>query len=278
MAIILSMLKIITLILFAYSFINADNHKKIEAFYDVSYGIFGTLGIAKASIDIKDNIYTIKVIAKATGIAKFFSNGKEETYTSSGIVKNNIFIPNTYIKTSKTNSKNLKKIYTFDYMKNKVVVEKTQNKLVIIKAKYDGTSESRKKKDKKWVKSHCIEDLEYFSNNDLLSLFFNIKQFVPSFNKGTKHSLNAVGANNKNGLINIIVPSGKKYKNLEKNLNIKSDDKFIAQINQDIFSSKKGELFISLNNYGISNKAVLKDVLFFGDIVGVMTDFKIKDI
>ena len=105
------MIKIFTLLIFIISLVNANNHKQIEASYDVSYGILGKLGIAKASIDIDHDTYTIKVIAKATGMAKFFSNGKVETYTSTGLVKDNTFIPKTYTKTSKTNNKNLKKQY-----------------------------------------------------------------------------------------------------------------------------------------------------------------------
>jgi len=271
------MIKILTLILFVFSFLNADNHKKIEASYDVSYGIFGKLGVANAAIDVQGNAYKIKVTAKATGFAKILSNGKEETYTSTGIINGDTFIPKTYTKFSKTNHKNSKKQYTFDYKNNKVIVEKTFNELVTDTNEFDDTEYLSSQKER-WVSKSSTKDLDYFASNDLLSLFFNIKQAIPNFNKGNNYALKAVGANKDNGLINIVIPSGNQYASLEKDLNTNSSEKFIAQINQKIFSSNKGELLISLNEHGVCDKAVLKDVVMFGDVIGKMTKFRIKDI
>ena len=268
------MIKYLTLLLFTFVFLNANNYKKIDVSYDVSYGILGKLGTAHASVDIQNNTYTIEVVAKATGMARILSKGREEIYTSSGTIKGSTFIPLVYTKISKNNSKNIKKVYTFDYENSKVVINKTNLRLksTLIQS-ITGTKEKNK-----WVKTQSVQDLKYFAPNDLLSLFFNIKKAIPNFDKGSHYDIKAVGANKENGIINIIIPEGKKYKDLDKSLNIKSSEKFIAQINQKIFSSKKGELFISLNQHGICDKAVLKDVVMFGDIVGEMTDFKIKEI
>ena len=272
------MKKIIALIILTFGILNASNHKNIDVSYDVSYGIFGKLGIAKASINFNENTYFIKVNAKATGMAKFLSNGKEEIYTSTGTIEGNTFIPKTYTKFSKNNSKKVKKIYTFDYENNNVTVEKIRNKLTTVTKNHTFGGKIESTTQTKWVEERSNDKLKYFAPNDLLSLFFNIKQAIPNFNKGNNYRLKAVGANKNNGYINIIIPNGKKYKTLEEDLGIKSSEKFIAQINQKIFSSKKGELYISLNKHGICDKAVLKDVVMFGDIVGKMTNFKIKDI
>ena len=43
-------------------------------------------------------------------------------------------------------------------------------------------------------------------------------------------------------------------------------------INDDIFASEKGELLVNLRDDGIVQQAVLKDVLFFGDIRGEIVD------
>ncbi len=42
-----------------------------------------------------------------------------------------------------------------------------------------------------------------------------------------------------------------------------------AIIHQKIFSSKEGRLLLGIAQDGITNQAVLKDVIFFGDIRGV---------
>jgi len=262
--------------------LQANNHKTIEASYDVSYGLFGKLGIANTKVKIEDNNYSIKIIAKATGLAKVLSNGKEEIYTSTGTIKNGTFIPQTFTKQTNSNSKKRTKIYTFNYKTNKVLMEKTTNRLITINddplAEYNSDSGLTNELETKWVKEQSKETLDYFASNDLLSLFFNIKHFIPNFNQGDNFSLNAIGASKDKGKIDIVIPSGEKYKDLENSLDINDSKKFIAYINQRIFSSKRGELFISLNDYGICNKAVLKDVLLFGDIVGEMTDFTVKEI
>lgn len=273
------MQKILLLMFLSLSFLYADKHNSIEASYDVSYGIFGKLGIANASMDIKKNKYIIKIDVKATGLAKVLSDGKEETYTSLGSIIDHKFIPKTFTKFTRSNHKNETKKYTFDYSNNQVIVEKTKNYLKrnydMTKMNNDGTFENDKEE---WIKEESREILDYFATNDLLSLFFNIKHFIPTFNQGENYILKAVGANKDKGKIEIMIPDGEKYNDLISSLDTDSSEKFIAYINQKIFSSKRGELFISLNSEGFCNKAVLKDVLLFGDIVGTMTNFKIKEI
>lgn len=273
------MQKIFILIIISFCYLQANNHKTIEASYDVSYGLFGKLGVANTKVKIEHNSYTINIVAKATGLAKTLSNGKEEIYTSTGTIENGTFVPKTFTKQTNTNSKKRTKKYTFDYINNKIYLEKTTNRLKITASNYESDEIGATSIDEAtWVKEHSRETLDYFASNDLLSLFFNIKHFVPSFKQGNNFSLNAIGASKDKGKIDIVIPTGEKFKDLENSLDNNDSKKFIAYINQKIFSSKRGELFVSLNDYGICNKAVLKDVLLFGDIVGEMTNFTVKEI
>lgn len=245
------------------------NAKTIMATYKISYGIFGELGIAKTTLELfEDKTYKIKVHAFATGFAKFLSSNKEEFYESYGVIKDNLLIPNKYITISNNDYKKRKKTYTFDYNKNQITLEKYEKKMII---KYD---ENLQKKES-WETNYSKEFSNYFTSNDLLSLFFNITQVVPSFEKGNNYTFKAIGANKENGKLDIIIPKKEAYKELEESLNTKNK-KFIVSINQKIFSSSNGELFISLNKDGFCDKAVLKDVLIFGDITGEMIKFKIN--
>ncbi|WP_419764536.1 MAG: DUF3108 domain-containing protein [Arcobacter sp.] len=245
------------------------NAKTIEATYKISYGIFGELGLAKTTLEIfPNNRYKIKVHAYATGIAKFLSSNKEEFYESYGFVKNNLLIPQKYIAISNNDYKKREKTYLFDYSKNKIFLEKHEKKLI---TKYDKDLQ----KQQSWVKSDSKEFTKFFASNDLLSLFFNIAHIIPSFEKGNSYALKAIGANKDNGKLDIIIPKKEAYKELEASLNTKNK-KFIVSIHQKIFSSSNGELFISLNSEGFCDKAVLKDVLIFGDITGEMINFKIN--
>ncbi|MGE4473534.1 MAG: hypothetical protein AB7D20_12100, partial [Sulfuricurvum sp.] len=54
----------------------------------------------------------------------------------------------------------------------------------------------------------------------------------------------------------------------KKTLDLQSGDFLQVVLNDRIFSSANGELQINLASDGLCEKAVLEDVLLFGDIVG----------
>jgi len=237
------MKKIIFLILVLCVGLNA---KIISATYKISFGIFGTIGVSKAKLIInKKQTYKILIEARATGIAKILSRGRVEKYQSEGKVIDGLLVPDKYIVTVIKKSKKREKIYLFDHKNKKV-------KKITIKIEYNKINKSE-------------EYLKYYAKNDILTLFFNLKHLF------------AVGANKKNGKINILIPTNKKLKNLQKILKEKKGHFFIVFINQKIFSSKRGELFLNLNKDGICTKAVLKDVIFFGDIRGKLQKLKVEN-
>lgn len=247
------------------------NEKEVNAIYRVSYGIFSELGIANANLKIIDNKnYYIKIEAKATGFAKFLSSGKMEVYESFGKIDKGTFVPTKFIKLSKNNYKRRKKIYTFDYNNMKVIVDETkEEKRRVYNSEFEQEIQHINKKSK--------YTLKYFAKDDLLSLFFNLNKKISTFAQGNSFELKAIGANKSKGIINIEIPNGNRYKELEESLESNNKIKFIAYINQKIFSSKRGELFIALNEHGFCSKALLKDVLLFGDIKGEMINFEIKE-
>lgn len=78
----------------------------------------------------------------------------------------------------------------------------------------------------------------------------------------------AVGGNKKDGRIDMVALDGLSLAEGQKKLGVTQGDVFKVIINDTIFSSEKGELIIQLDSEGICSKAILEDVLFFGDIVG----------
>lgn len=226
----------------------------IEAKYKITYGDFLELGIATATLKVEKQDYEIRIEAKTTGMAKLLTKNRVEIYESSGKLLDNDFIPNIFIKTRSNDTKKRVKTYTFDHSNKKVFLNtKTKGeKSFINKGLKASTKEYSKESN---------EEFDYFAKDDLLSLFFDMNKKLNSFEKDKKYSFKAIGANKKTGEIDIISSS-----HINKEL--------IVYINQKIFSSKKGELLISLNKEGFCKKAILKDVLFFGDIVGNMIEFK----
>ena len=249
------------IILIVLLFLNTIFAKDIVATYKVSFGIFGQIGIAKASLHVKDDRYKINIMAKSTGFASFISGGRTESYESRGKVSDGILLPEIYKKIvqkkvnisdalsseSKTVIKKYTLIYKFNHKDKKIIATK-------IKTKGKNRSEHN-------------EVLKFYAKNDVLSLFFNLKKLFPDLRIKKRYILHAAGADKKSGDIKLFPATKKEFSRL---MSDKLDNlKFMKVILSDkIFSSKRGELYLALDGNGICEKAVLKDVIFFGDIRG----------
>ncbi len=259
-----------SILLFIFILFNLNIYaKEFIAKYDISYGDFLQLGLAHNILSIKNNNYKIRIEAYTTGMAKVLTNNRVEIYESYGKLINKKFIPNKFIKIKQDKYKKRVRTYTFDYYNKKISLnDKTTDKKRVIDNSFNEEFIT--------ISEEKNSELNYFAKDDILSLFFNMQEKISEYESGKEYILNAVGANKTKGLINILMPSKKDYNKI--NNIIKTDDKikFKAFINQKIFQSKRGELLISLNDYGFCSYAVLKDVLFFGDIVGKMIEFKIN--
>ena len=65
----------------------------------------------------------------------------------------------------------------------------------------------------------------------------------------------------------VIIPGRDERADYEKDLGKGAAWYLTAIIHQKIFSSSKGELILSIDEAGITQKAMLKDVMMFGDIL-----------
>lgn len=262
-------MKKLTLLLILNFFTLFGYAQTIEAKYQITYGSLLNLGVATSTLQIEGKKYKIKVEAKTTGMAKYLTNNRVEIYESFGIIKNNTFIPQKHIKTKIDDKTKRVKTYTFDYEKEKVFVH-------VMKSGFETIFNDKFQIEDIAIKKESSSTLDYFAKNDLLSLFFNIKDKLQTFETGKEYTLKAVGANKTKGVINISMPNEKKRQELNEYLETNDKIKFTAYINQKIFQSSKGELLIALNSHGFCSYSVLKDVILFGDIVGKMIDFRIK--
>jgi hypothetical protein len=255
------MLRFFCFIFLLFSFGYAKN---LEATYKVSFGIFGEVGMAKASLHVKeDRTYEISMYAYTTGFSAFLSGNRQEWFHSSGEVDaNGLLVPHVYKKIvqREKNSVTLEKrefftqrdikTYTFSHATKKILLVK------------------QKEINSKLV-SQSQEELSYFSENDLLSLFFNFKMLLKSLHV-QDFSLYAVGANKKDGRIDIQKLT--EHEKIKKEFSWEDGEYLKVTINDKIFASKKGELLVNLREDGIVKSAVLKDVILFGDIRGELVD------
>lgn len=220
--------------------------KILSATYEVSFGIFQTMGIAQTQLEIRDDqTYTIHIEAKTTGVAKVLSNNRVEVYESYGTVKNGKLVPHTYIRMLKTNSAKATTVYTFDH----------PNKIV-----WKEFTEIKKGKEQ-----HDKSQNDYYAQEDILSLFFNLNYYSQGKQNNAYY---AIGGNKKNGRIDVVFPKKEVLASMKDDLEMTEGEFLKVILNDRIFSSANGELLINLDPDGLCEKAVLKDVLLFGDIVG----------
>ncbi|MDP3300387.1 MAG: DUF3108 domain-containing protein [Sulfuricurvum sp.] len=220
--------------------------KVLSARYEVSFGILQTMGIAETTFEEnEDHTYRIYVSAKTRGVAKILSNNRIEIYESRGIVKDGRLIPSIFIKIRQTNSSKNVKTYTFDHEKKEVWFQVAEGKKV----------PSRPKKEKN----------DYYAHDDFLSLFFNLKYYTK---QQEYYTFYAIGGNKKDGRIDAMYPKNEELSKTKKSLEMDEGSFLKVVLNDRIFASRNGELLINLDAQWLCEKAVLEDVLLFGDIVG----------
>ena len=220
----------------------------IKADYKVEFGIFGKIGIANALLTRDENRYVIDVELKATGLSKALSGNRKERHISKGHMENGMMVTDLYQVIKSHSSKQTNKIYRIDH-KNKTV-----------------TKEYKRWKNGKLTKESNTT-MDYYSKDDLLTLYFNLDKKIVDKKEPKSYTFKAVGAEKQGGRVDVIIPHTNE---LDEYKDAVGEDKkgwyARAIIYQDIFSSDKGELLLRIGQDGITEKAVLKDLIFFGDI------------
>ncbi len=221
--------------------------EKIHASFEVSYGVLGKIGTAEAVLEKKNQSYTIDIKLQATGIAKLLSRGREEQHTSHGHLVNSIMISDVYKVTKSYGNVRTVKEYIIDHKKKKI--EK-------IYRKYKKEILLRKE----------ISTLDFYAKNDLLTLYFNLDAIIKDKHKPYTYLFKTVGAERQKGKVSVEIPSEKQLKRYKQALGDDASWYATVIIHQKIFSSKEGRLMLGIAKDGITNTALLKDVILFGDI------------
>jgi hypothetical protein len=237
------------LLLLNLLFLLSLNAETITADYKVEFGIFGEIGVANALLTRNDKSYVIDVELKATGLSKTLSGNRKEQHISKGHIENGVMVSDLYQVIKSHGSKVVNKIYRINH-KTKTV-----------------TKEYKRWKKGKLVKSET-KTMDYYSKDDLLTLYFNLDRKIADKKEPKSYTFKAIGAEKQKGKVDVIIPKKRDLKEYREAVGEISDGSWYARaiIHQDIFSSDKGELLLRIGKDGITQKAVLKDLIFFGDI------------
>lgn len=229
---------------------NVSSAETIQAKYNVSYGIFGQIGTAKALLKKDTKKYNIDIHLEATGLAKILSRGRKERHISKGHIKDGLMISDLYQVIKSQGDIVHNKEYWADHKKKRII-----------------------KKYKKYKNGKLVAQeesvLKFYAKDDLLTLYFNLDLVIKEKHKPRTYEFKAVGAEKQKGKVSVVIPKKSELPKYKEELGEGSQWYATAIIHQKIFSSKEGRLLLGIGEDGITNKTVLKDVILFGDIRGV---------
>jgi hypothetical protein len=218
--------------------------KTTQINYKAKFGIFGTVGTIKNKLIQNKKTYRIDTIVKLAGLAKMIMGGQTEHYISKGHMEKGKMVSDLYQMISKKKHKTVSKEYRIDH-KHKFV-----------------TKRYRKWKDGKLVKEKT-EKLKFYAKDDLLTLYFNMDKAITQ--KGKVYTIKAVGLEKQKGIVTVTVPTDAKATSYKKDLGKSADWYAKALIVQKNFKKKKGDILLSVDKDRFIKKAVIKDVLLYGD-------------
>ncbi len=237
-----------SLFILVFIFISQIQAKVLDVSYEVSFGVLGQLGISDAHLETKGDSYTIDIKVKATGLAKTLSKNRKERHISKGHIVNGMYISDSYQVMKRYGEKYILKRYTIDHKTKK------------IKKEYFSKKNGKITKGKELI-------LDFYSNNDLLTLYFNLPKMIKDLSRAGTYEFSAVGAERQKGKVEVHIPEESELKAYKKVLGEGDYWYMTVVIYQKIFESNKGELMLAVGKDGIAQKAVLKDLIMFGDLV-----------
>jgi hypothetical protein len=236
----------------------ASDAKVAHVRYRIEYGIVGKVAQSEITLKIdKQGNYRIDAYVSAYGkLANALTKHLREHHISTGKIIAGKFVTSRYEMYKRFGAYKTETIYRVDFKRQRVI-----------------------KAYKEWKKGRQImmdtRALGYFGTHDLLTFFLDLPKLMDLNKPGAKKRFLVVGADRKNGRVDIYTPQKKERKKYRKLLGDASKEGSYAKVimHRKLYHSKQGELEIVIYRQGVVHKGVLEDVLFFGDVRIILESF-----
>lgn len=242
-----NMLRFSLMLMFFMSVLHAQN---IEAKYSVEFGVVGEIARAHATLAVNGSSYMIDANITVVGnIAKAVTNNLKERHISKGHIENALLVTDMYQMIKSYAEVTSTTIYRVDHKTKRVTRQ-----------------EIRWKQGKEILNEKVT--LGYYGTDDMMTLFLNLPGHIRDKFTSRNYRFKVVGADRKNGRVDIYIPTKKALGEIQKNMgNGKKGDWYSRVVmHRQLYHSKKGELDLRIGKEGMVDKAVLKDLIFFGDV------------
>ena len=145
-----------------------------ELRYESGISIYGQIGYVTLRLEenLDEQTYKIQATTTSTGIVKYLSSNRIDTFVSEGNIKDGVYVPMKFTRITSKNGSTKERVYSYDYVKKNVLKVETINTLES-HSEIDVFSLKIIKKDKmiKKVNKEIID----FKTNDFLSLYLNLQ-------------------------------------------------------------------------------------------------------
>jgi len=225
------------------------NAKNIEADYSVNFGIVGEVAKVHATLTSNQRFYMLDANVSAVGIAKVLTNNLKERHISKGHIVNGLLVTDLYQMIKSYGEYTSTTIYRVNHKKKKLTRQYKQ-------WKYD-----------QQIKNEKVT-LDYYGKDDMMTLFLNLPNHVKDKYRHKNYRFKIVGADRKNGRVDVTIPSRNALKQIKSLVGEGEKGDWYSRVvmHRKLYHSKKGELEVRIGKEGLVEKAVLKDLIFFGDV------------
>jgi len=224
--------------------------KSITADYSVEFGIVGEVAKAHTTLNSNDKYYTLDATVNIVGIiAKAVTDNLKERHISKGHMVNGLLVTDMYQMIKSYGEYTSTTIYQVNHKRKHV-----------------------SRWFRQWRNGLKVSDrkvtLSYYGKDDMMTLFMNLSTHIKNKHKAQKHRFSVVGADRKNGRVDIAIPSAETLNEMKSLLGEATEGEWFSRVimHRKLYNSKKGELSVKMAVDDIVDKAVLKDLVFFGDV------------
>lgn len=224
--------------------------KHLEVDYSVEFGIVGEVARAHATLTSTRKTYTLDATVSVVGaIAKTVTDNLNERHISQGHIEKSLLVTDLYQMIKSYGVYTSTTIYRVNHKKKSV------------------TRQYIKWKKKREIINEKVT-LPYYSKDDMMTLFLNLSKLVKVKDKSKNYRFKAVGEDRRSGRVDISVPSDNALKEIKNLLGEREKGDWYSKVimHRKLYNSQKGELDVLMGADGIVKKAILKDLIFFGDI------------
>jgi len=220
--------------------------KTMVADYRVEFGIVGEVGKVHTKYTDDTKSYTIDTNLSAVGIlAKAVTHNLKERHICKGFIA----------KDSKRMATSYQMIKSYGEYKS-MTFYSVNHKSKSISKKYQKWQKTKNNHYRK-IQDYTLP-LNYYATDDMVTLFLNLSEHIKFKNKAKHYIFKAVGADRKNGRVDITIPTDKKARVMEKLVGKRQKGDWLINLvmHRQLYNSKQGELMVRMNKESMIEKAL----------------------